>query len=291
MNHRRLSPQVISSTLVLLLLVACSTPQPTPVPPTNTPTPVPPTPTLTPPPTPTLTPNPLDDLEVWDLVYICDSSSFGVPDKFAANIERDTGKTVRVHNRTAAELQALKVLQKLQENHDVGSIRDEIADAEVIVFFGNPRGDPDKGGVRGGVETCINSRSCRAPDDCTPEFYEPYVENLQVIYEEILALREGQPTIIRAVDFYNPLISEHRECGTEDACTHCWDTFNAAIRQAAESYNIPLVSVYDAFNGLNHNEDPREMGYISTDGRHTNKSGQQAIADLLSQEGYEPVMP
>ncbi len=108
MNLKRLSPQVISSTLVLLLLVACSTPQPTPVPPTNTPTPVPPTPTLT--------PNPLDDLEVWDLVYICDSSGFGVPDKFAANIERDTGKTVRVHNRTAAELQALKVLQKLQEN-------------------------------------------------------------------------------------------------------------------------------------------------------------------------------
>jgi uncharacterized protein (DUF885 family) len=59
MNHKKLLPQMISLTLVLLLLVACSTPQPTPVPPTPTPTPVPPTPTPTPvPPTPTPTPVP-----------------------------------------------------------------------------------------------------------------------------------------------------------------------------------------------------------------------------------------
>lgn len=44
MKHKKLLPQVISSTLVLLLLVACSTPQPNP---TLTPTQIP-TPTETP---------------------------------------------------------------------------------------------------------------------------------------------------------------------------------------------------------------------------------------------------
>jgi hypothetical protein len=41
--------------------------------------------------------NPLDEMEEWDLVYISDSTGWGVPEKYAANIERDNGKTVRVH--------------------------------------------------------------------------------------------------------------------------------------------------------------------------------------------------
>ena len=69
MNHKRLLPQMIGLTLVVLLLVACGTPQPTrtSVPPTAVPTPIPPTaiptpisPTATPTPvTPTATPTPV----------------------------------------------------------------------------------------------------------------------------------------------------------------------------------------------------------------------------------------
>jgi len=74
MNHKKLLPQVISLTLVLLLLVACSTPQPTPVPPTPTPTPVPPTPTPTPvPPTPTPTAVPPTPTPVgWQIAFVSD---------------------------------------------------------------------------------------------------------------------------------------------------------------------------------------------------------------------------
>jgi hypothetical protein len=53
MVHKRLSPQVISSTLGLLLLVACSASQPIP-----TATPIPPAPTATSTPAPTATPTP-----------------------------------------------------------------------------------------------------------------------------------------------------------------------------------------------------------------------------------------
>ena len=57
MNHKKLLPQMIGLTLVMLLLVACGTPQPaaTPTPKPATSTPVPPTPTPIPP-TPTLVP-------------------------------------------------------------------------------------------------------------------------------------------------------------------------------------------------------------------------------------------
>jgi len=240
----------------------------------------------------------LDELKEWDLVYISDSTGWGVPDKFADNIERDTGKTVRIHDCCVGGLPALRVLQALQSDPEslsdiwgkLKSLQADIAEAEVIVFFANEKGDPSKGGVQGGISRCIHYSSI-PPEDCTLQLYEPYIENLKAIYEEILALRNGKPTIIRAVDFYNPLISEHRKRNTEIECTQCWEIYNTAIRQAADAFNIPLVSVYDVFNGLNHDEDPREKGYIGTDGEHTSKQGQQVIADLLSEAGYEPVEP
>ena len=241
----------------------------------------------------------LDELEEWDLVYISDSTGWGVADKFADNIERDTGKTVRIHDCCVGGLPALRVLQALQSDPEslsdiwgkLKSLQADIAEAEVIVFFANPRGDPSKGGVQGGgMEKCM-AYDGHPPQDCTLQLYEPYIENLKAIYEEILALRNGKPTIIRALDFYNPLISEHRKRNMEIECTQCWESFNTAIRQAADAFNIPFVSVYDVFNGLNHDEDPREKGYIGTDGRHTSKQGQQVIADLLSKAGFEPVEP
>jgi lysophospholipase L1-like esterase len=159
----------------------------------------------------------------------------------------------------------------------------------VIVFFGNPRGEPSKGGATGGMESYLGG--IKPLDDCTPELYEPYKENLKAIYDEMLALRNGKPTIIRAVDFYNPLISRHRANNAVVECTQCWEIFNSAVRQGAEAHDIPLVSVYDAFNGSNHGEDPREKGYIGSDGTHASEKGQQVVANLLSEAGYEPVEP
>ena len=237
-------------------------------------------------------PNPLDEIEEWDMVYISDSSGWGVPEKFAANIERDTGKQVVVHRWLKGGLHALTVLEDLQGKPALRSLPDDVAEAELIIFFANPRGEPEKGGINlGGIETCMDSRSCREPEDCSIEYYNSYVDNLKKIYGEIFALREGQATIFRAVDLYNPLISEHQECGTDAVCTNCWETFNRAVHQAAEAYGVPVVSVYDLFNGSNHDQDPREKGYIGADGEHTTEIGQQAIADLLSQSGYVPLIP
>jgi lysophospholipase L1-like esterase len=49
--------------------------------------------------------------------------------------------------------------------------------------------------------------------------------------------------------------------------------------------------VYDAFNGPNHDQDPRDKGYIGSDGMHTNETGQDIIADLLRELGYEYSVP
>lgn len=235
----------------------------------------------------------MNELKDWDLVYISDSTGWGVADKFAENIERDTSKKVQTHNYAIGDLSALQVLKALQtepeslDNGTFKSLQASVSEAEVIVFFANPRGDPSEGGVEGGLENCIRLEP--PPYDCTLELYEPYIEILKAVYKEILALRNGKPTIIRAVDFYNPLISIHRERNMENECTQCFEIFNKAVRQAADTFNVPLISVYNAFNGSNHDENPRDKGYIRDDGIHASDKGRQVIANLLSDAGYEPI--
>jgi hypothetical protein len=235
----------------------------------------------------------LDDQKKWDLVYISDSTGWGVAEKYAENIARETGKIVEVHDYSIGMLPALDVLKALQRDpgstvrKELGTLQADIAEAEVIVFFGNPRGEASEEGVTGGMENCLGGSI--PPNDCTSALYEPYVENLKSIYAEILALRGGKSTIIRAVDFANPLLSQHRRDNIETTCRACFEIFNARIREAAEAYNVPLVSVYDAFNGKKHNEDPVEKGYIGPDGMHASGKGQQVIADLLSNAGFEPI--
>jgi hypothetical protein len=69
----------------------------------------------------------------------------------------------------------------------------------------------------------------------------------------------------------------------------CWQALSAAARSAAEAYNIPLLSRYDAFNGPDHTEDSREKGYIVSDGEYPSDLAAQYSAELLSRMGYEPV--
>jgi hypothetical protein len=53
----------------------------------------------------------------------------------------------------------------------------------------------------------------------------------------------------------------------------------------------PDLSRHDAFNKPDHEQDPRENGYIEADGQHPSALAGQFTAELLSQIGYEPVSP
>ena len=240
--------------------------------------------------------NKLDKLGKWDLVYISDSTGWGVAEKYAETIKRDTGKSVHVKDYAIGALPAIEVLEAIQADSGtvnlrerLQSLRSDVAEAEVVVLHVNELGEPSKGGVQGGIGDCIDYQSGDPPDSCTIDMYQPYTDNLKSIYKEIFSLRNGQPTIIRATDLWNPIISEHRKRNMETACTRCWEIRNAAVSNAADTFNIPFVSLYDEFNGRDHNEDPREKGYIGEDGMHASEKGRQVIADLLSEVGYDPV--
>lgn len=90
-------------------------------------------------------------------------------------------------------------------------------------------------------------------------------------------------------DFYVPIIKEWKKRGEYDENKRCWEAVNGTIQQAAIDKNIPVARIYDAFNGINHDEDAVEKGYIGSDGVHTSEKGQKVIADLFRELGYESV--
>ena len=230
------------------------------------------------------------DMEAWDLVWISDSSGWGVAEIYAAMIEEDTGIQVNLHDNWMGGLSAGDVYHALQggptPNLRLRQLADQIREAEVIVFYANP--DQSIDATHPGDWDCVSQRNY--VNSCEMEIFSTYIQHLEGIYESIFDLRAGQPTIVRAYDAYSPRIDEWREQGVFDACKACWGNYNAAIHQAAESYHVPVAAVAEAWNGINRDEDPNVKGY-TRDSEHPNEKGGEVIAESLRALGYDPVRP
>lgn len=222
----------------------------------------------------------------WDLLYIQDSSGFNVADLYAERARQDLGVEINIHDQALGSLSAVTILANMQGASPTWP--DLVRAAEIIVLFGNPNGS----GSTADLEICISTstEAREPPTHYSVEDWQPYRNVLDEIYAEIWKLRD-EPVVLRAVDFYNPVISDWREAGIEPERTAALEAMNRAIREAAEANGATVVSAYDLFNGVSHQEDPREKGYISSDGIHTTVEGATAIADELAAAGYEPTSP
>lgn len=250
-----------------------------------------PTPAPTPAPTAQPYEMPLGPGTVWQLVIISDSSLWGVGEAFADQIEQDLGITVEYIDYALGGSGARDVLDALQTGKSpilkLEKLPAILKDAEVVIVFLNywKSIDPEK---PLDMDQCFGSAP---PVNCDPERFAQWTADLNAIWGEVIKLREGQPTILRAVDLYNPLVQPWTENGVFEACTRCWENMSDAARLAAEPYNIPFLSRLDAMNGINHDEDPRVKGFILDDGEHPSELGAQYMAQLLAEMGYEPVTP
>jgi len=215
--------------------------------------------------------------EEWNYVVLGDSSAWGFFKYYAAYIEEDLGVKVTVHNWTVGGLTTGKLLNMLREKNE---LRQAMSEAEVVTFIANP-----------GDHIGWHIVTGEGRNDCSAEALAGYESDMHEIIEEMFLLRKGKPTIIRAMDAYVPIHAEWRERGEYEENRRCWNAFNARIHKAAAAFKIPVARVYDAFNGPNHDEDPREKGFIGDDGHHTNEIGQKVIADLFRGLGYEHITP
>ena len=214
-----------------------------------------------------------------DLVYISDSSGWQVADLYATRISKALGRQVRVTDFALPALTAVDALAVVKHNAK------KIVDAEIIVVGGSPRAS-----LAGPAND-----ACVAPDPAATQpvpkvdsvaDLQPFRDDLDAIYAEIWTLRDGAPVILRAVDYFVPMISEYGTAQLKRACTANYATLSRVIRATAQANGATMVSVYDVFNGLNHQADPRTKGYIGDDGTHASAKGAAVIADTLAAAGY-----
>lgn len=231
--------------------------------------------------------NPAETTEPWDLVWFSDSTGWGVADLWGERIAEELGVEVRVHDYATGNLSASLVRTWIEAEDSVH--RESVAEAEIIVIFGNPIGSGDTSDIGTCVSTSTAPRD--PPQRYTAEDFMPYGDLLVSIYETVFDLRKGQPTIVRAIDMYNPVIADWREAGIEAGCTAGWEAFSQTIRDAAAEFGVPTASMFVAFNGPNHDEDPREKGFIGSDKQHTTDQGKAAMVEVLHALGYDPTNP
>ncbi len=233
--------------------------------------------------------------DTWDLLWISDSSGWGVADIYGQFIAEDNDVEVNVMDKWQGALSAGRILQGLKEqntyNLDLDNLREFIAEAEVIVIYGNPEDSRDPSNP--GDWNCgqASLESCYV-NNCTLESFSQYIADLKEIYSIIFKIREGKPTIIQAIDSYNPrLVSNCQAEGMFDECVACWETYNQAIHLAAEEMGVPVAPVFDTWNGPDHTENPVEKGYTREDNEHPSVLGATATAQALRELGYEPIIP
>jgi hypothetical protein len=237
----------------------------------------------------------LGGLDEWNLVVIGESVAAGLGEQgtaaalYAAHIGNDMGVRVNVEERTAELMTARQALGALRdpeygENLTLRRWPDLVSDAEVVVLAVGPED------LTSGTGSWINQCAVPVPlVDCSTETLEAFAADLDAIYEEILRLRNGSPTIVRTLEYFAPHLTSWREGGVEDECTRCYEKMNAVIRQTAEEHGVPVAPMYEIMNGPNHDQDPREAGYVIPNSVRLTKAGLQAIADQLRDLGYEPV--
>jgi len=223
---------------------------------------------------------------VWDLVTFGDSSS--VPaDMLAQRIEERLGVEVRIHDFWGSGPGgfAVSVLEALQTDDE---IRAAVAGAEFVSLEMTP------GGTAAGdalAAVCLDNDP--TPRDPPPIFttgdFAEYADLWRGVYDQIFALRAGQPTIVRVTDAYVAIVESWKAAGIEPQCTAGWEAWTGTVKLVADEYGVPMASVYDDFNGPNHDEDPVDKGYIGEDGEHPSEEGRFVYVDLIDALGYDPV--
>lgn len=230
--------------------------------------------------------------EPWDLVWFTDSFGFKVADLWADRIESAVGVEVRVHDHALPNLAAVEVLESLSEGglSRLGDTRGEVADAEIIVVYANPVGS----GVTedyGPVCMSTDPTPRDPPSHISNRDFAPYQQTLESIYGRVFDLVGDRPVAVRALDSYNPVIADWAAAGLTEGCMAGFSALSDAMHGAAASFDVPVVSMRDAFNGREVTEDPRDKGYIASDGVHTSPAGREAMVAMLHEAGYEPLYP
>ena len=242
-------------------------------------------------------------LTPWSLVVVGDSIAItssmtcpgctGFVDRYADAILKATGHPVNVRNLSQPMLQVGTLLEKLKTD---ASRRDALANADIIIvsiaFNDTPwlRSDDPCDGPNGNKPDWSKYTTT-----CAGEAAEIFRPKFESVYAQIVALREGKPTIYRTINRYNDWIGWTSETGENNppeatnATRYVVDAWSAMICEAAQANDFTCVDIYHAFNGSDGLTPSGDL--LGKDYTHPSDKGNEVIARVLTDLGFAPLVP
>ena len=231
------------------------------------------------------------------------------PARYALAAQSDLRATipflfVLFNNQGVDGMTSTQLLQRVQSD---ATLRTQLARASIITWNvgGNDLKDARalyKKGLCGGADN----------QACLTLALSTLQNNLTQIQQELLALRAGQPTILRTIDYYNPFVAEDRlanswtdgpvcaghECSDLEIFQKVLDSANIFLNSAICANNAHLgqlsfcAQVAQAYNGGDGLNDPIAAGLVTIIDRiHPTNYGHRVIGARLRCLGYLPLRP
>jgi len=239
--------------------------------------------------------------EPWDLLFFGQEDIFTrqLPEEYAALATDELGVEVRPVQPPGFDyIWAAIMLPKLQ-GAAYPPVDHYVPPAEIIVLFSRPGEAPEgrDANIVEDFERCWKGAIHGEPPttNLPADYWDSYRSNLDDIYAELWALRQDTSTVLRTIDVYNPSLPQQRQGDIEAECTAWFEAWSEQTAQSAADNGSTFVSLYDLFNGPNHDQDPVDAGYIGptdtepdADWYQATETGVDLIAQRLADEGFEP---
>jgi len=239
--------------------------------------------------------------EPWDLLFFGQEDLFTrqLPDEYAAVAADELGVEVRSVQPPGFDyVYAANMSGQLQGAYP--PVDQYVPPAEIIVLLSRPgnSGDGSDDYIADDFERCWWTAPAGEPPttNLPVDYWDKYRSDLDDIYTELRTLRQDTPTVLRTIDLYNPSLPQQRQGGIEAECTAWFEAMTRQTAEAAADNGSVFVSLYDLFNGPDHDQDPAEAGYIGPTDLKTShvpwyqatETGVDLIAQRLADEGFEP---
>ena len=123
-------------------------------------------------------------------------------------------------------------------------------------------------------------------------------DNLALMLDEIAKLRNGEPTAIRVLTYYDNTVGDAQARNAwhfpvdGEVEFHTWYSaalaaFDTMMCEVAQSHGAVCVDLRPAFNGPAGDQDAADL--VGGDHLHPTKAGQDLIAATIDAAGYAPI--
>jgi lysophospholipase L1-like esterase len=219
----------------------------------------------------------------WDYVVLGDSQSSGLFLLYAKGLEQDLGVKINILNRTVGGQSTMSLLRELRGNRD---LQDALRKAKVATLnvpmagFGYAMG-AFRDGKCGGADS----------QDCLREALKTYQEETTAIFNEFVSLSHPSKVLVRTMDTPQMMTRTTKARGRFQVFQPYWQAANKCVIEVAAKHRIPAARVYAAFMGPNGDDDLQDKGLMSSDEVHPTPQGNDLIAKLFRDLGYQYAAP